>query len=107
VKGLVGLGVAVLLAAYAVFLAIANGDQVRVDLLFWSSESLPLYAVVLGSFVLGAAAAGAVASYALLRMRLSLRGERRRASRLEQEVHGLRTLPLLPEAGERAHAKER
>jgi uncharacterized integral membrane protein len=106
VKGLVGLGIAVLLAAYAVFLAIANGDQVRVNLLFWSSESLPLYAVVLGSFVLGAAAAAAASSVTLVRLRLQLRGERRRASRLEQEVHGLRTLPLLPETGERARAKE-
>ncbi len=105
-KGLVGLGVGVLLAAYAVFLAIANGDQVRVNLLFWSSESLALYTVVLGSFVLGAAAAGAVASYALVRLRLGLRAERRRASRLEQEVHGLRTLPLLPDAAERPRAKE-
>jgi len=106
VKGLVGLGIGVLLAAYAVFLAAANGDHVKVNLLFWASEALPLYAVVLGSFVLGAGAASAVASVALVRLRLALRGERKRASRLEQEVHGLRTLPLLPEAGERARAKE-
>ncbi len=105
-KGLAGLAVGVALAAYAVLLALANGDQVRVNLLFWSSEALPLYAVVLGSFLLGAAAAAAVASVALVRLRLQLRGERRRASRLEQEVHGLRTLPLGPDVPEPARAKE-
>jgi uncharacterized integral membrane protein len=103
VRNVLWIGVVIAVAAYAIYVAISNGDRVSFDLLFFRAEGVPLWLLVLGAFVLGAALTGAVATLALVQLRFRLRGQRREIGRLEQEVHGLRTLPLEPEdAGARA-----
>jgi uncharacterized integral membrane protein len=103
VRGILGTAAAIAFAAYAAFFVAWNGDHVRVHLLFGRLDGIPLWGVVLGAFALGAALVGAVAAWTVLRLRFRLRGQRRELGRLEQEVHGLRTLPLAPEeSGTRA-----
>ncbi len=93
-RGVLGTAAAIALAAYAAFFVAWNGDHIRIHLLFARFDGIPLWGVVLAAFALGSALVGAVAGWSLLRLRLQLRGQRREVGRLEQEVHGLRTLPL-------------
>lgn len=95
-KGLAGIAAAVALIAYAVYLATQNTAPVELELLF-ASPSSPAWAVVLGSFVLGVVVMVLAFSWPLLRLRLVARRQSRQIARLEQEVHGLRTLPLEPD----------
>jgi uncharacterized integral membrane protein len=93
-KTIVSVALSVVLAAYAVYVALWNEQGVDVHLLFTSLEQVGLGVVVLCSFLAGAAAAGLALAWPILRLRLRARGQSRRVTRLEQEVHGLRTLPL-------------
>ncbi len=54
----------------------------------------PLGFAVLAAFLLGAALTAVAFSWPIVRVRLRLRRESKRVAQLEQEVHGLRTLPL-------------
>lgn len=96
-KGLAGLGAAVTVAAYAVYVTTQNGAPVSIDLLFTTASGVPAWSVLLGSFAAGAIASGLALAWPLLRLRFKVRRQTRRVARLEQEVHGLRTLPLSPE----------
>jgi uncharacterized membrane protein YciS (DUF1049 family) len=80
--------------AYAVYLGTQLEGTVDLDLLFVQLPSAPLWSVVLGAFGLGAVLTGLSVAWPLLRLRLGVRRQGRQISRLEQEVHGLRTLPL-------------
>jgi uncharacterized integral membrane protein len=103
VKGLVLLGTAVIVAAAVAWLAIRNDERVTVDLLVTSLPDLALWQVLLGAFLCGGLAAAAALSWPYARLRLRVRNQARQITRLEQEVHGLRTLPLpdeLPSARE-------
>jgi uncharacterized integral membrane protein len=96
----IALVLAVLLAT--AFFVSANRQEVTLRL-FVVDVPTTAWMLALGAFLLGAALTGLVASLALLRLRFRLRGQRRELGRLEQEVHGLRTLPLAPEeSGTRA-----
>jgi len=96
-KGFLGTAAAIALAAYAAFFVAWNGQPVNIHLLFARFDGIPVWGVVLAAFALGAALVGAATGWFLVRVRLQLRGQRREVGRLEQEVHGLRTLPLAPE----------
>lgn len=80
--------------AYAVYLGRQLEGTVDLDLLFMQLPGVRLWAVMLGAFGLGAAGTGLGVAWPLLRLRLGVRRQGRQISRLEQEVHGLRTLPL-------------
>jgi uncharacterized membrane protein YciS (DUF1049 family) len=73
--------------------AVANRELARVDLVFAALEQ-PLWIMLGSALLLGAALAAAAFSWPYLRLRLVVRRQSRRITRLEQEVHGLRTLPL-------------
>jgi len=96
-KGAVRAGVAVLLALYLAVLATRNTEPVNLD--FWFSELLgiPSWLVVVGAALVGALTASALLAWPLARLGLRSRQERRRIEQLEQEIHGLRTLPLADE----------
>ncbi len=96
-KGLAGLAVAVAVIAYAVYLVTQNDQPVTIQLLFASVVGAPAWSLLLGSFAAGASLTALALSWPLLRLRLAVRRQTRRVTRLEQEVHGLRTLPLSPE----------
>lgn len=97
-RGLVVLGGVVLIAGLGAWLTIANGDRVTVHLLVGSIADVPLWAVLLGSFLTGGGVVAGVLTWPYLRLRLRVRSQARQITRLEQEVHGLRTLPLPDEA---------
>jgi uncharacterized membrane protein YciS (DUF1049 family) len=79
---------------YAVYLGRQLEGAVDLDLLFMQLPGVPLWSVVLCAFGLGAGMVGLSVAWPLLRLRLGVRRAGRQISRLEQEVHGLRTLPL-------------
>lgn len=80
--------------AYAVYLGMQLEGTVDLDFLFVQLPGAPLWSVVLGAFGLGGLLTGLSVAWPLLRLRLGVRRQGRQINRLEQEVHGLRTLPL-------------
>ena len=92
-RGLVVLGIVVAVAAVAVFLVSGNAQPVTVNLLVTQAE-VSVWRVLLGSFVSGGLVIGLLLTWPYLRLRLRVRTQARQITRLEQEVHGLRTLPL-------------
>ena len=93
-KTLLGVLLAVALVAYAAFLATRNDGPINVDLLFTGIEQISLWKGLLSAFVLGAGTVGLACIASIVRLRLGLRRQGRAIARLEQEIHGLRTLPL-------------
>jgi uncharacterized integral membrane protein len=89
-------GFGVLLAALLVYVVISNNDLVVVTLplLKWPTK---LWAAMVASALVGAAAAMVLVTWPLLRLKLQTRRHTRRIAELEQEVHGLRTLPIASE----------
>ncbi len=73
-----------------------NDDPAALKLFFFGDAVLTqrLGFIVLGAFLFGAALTALAFSWPILRVRLRLRRESKRVAQLEQEVHGLRTLPL-------------
>jgi uncharacterized integral membrane protein len=94
VKGAVRVGVAVLLALYLAVVATRNTEPVNLD--FWFSElpGIPSWLALASAVLLGAALGSGALAWPLVRLGLRSRQERRRIEQLEQEIHGLRTLPL-------------
>ena len=92
-RGLFVLGIVVAVAAVVVFLVSGNAQPVMVNLLVTQAE-VSVWRVLLGSFVAGGLVIGLLVTWPYLRLRLRVRTQARQITRLEQEVHGLRTLPL-------------
>lgn len=84
----------VVVVGYAAWLVSQNGELVNVNLIFMKLTDVPAWLVILGSLLLGALATGLACSWPIVRYRLRLRKSRQRIAELEQELHGLRTLPL-------------
>jgi len=80
---------------------IANDITVRFDYLLGSSEAQPLWKVVIGAFFAGAVGASLPLLWMLARSGLLSRRYRKAVTRLEGEVHELRTLPLGVDGGPR------
>ncbi len=85
--------VVVLLLGCVSWLVYKNDEPLVVDLVF-GKIPVESWQLILGSLLLGALAAALACSWPLLRYRLRLRKSRQRIAELEQEIHGLRTLPL-------------
>ena len=90
------IGLGVLLAALLVYVVISNNDIVVVTLpLFkWPTK---LWAAMIASAVVGGVATLLLTSLPLVRLKLQSRRHTKRIAELEQEVHGLRTLPIASE----------
>lgn len=84
----------------AVYLALVgawwNHQEVEFKLFFGEPAALhqPLGFLVLGALLLGGGLTALAFSWPMIRARLRLRRQSMRVAQLEQEVHGLRTLPL-------------
>ncbi|MDX1578394.1 MAG: lipopolysaccharide assembly protein LapA domain-containing protein [Gemmatimonadota bacterium] len=81
-----------------------NPRPVSVDLVLGTTPALPLWAVLLLAFGLGALCAGASLVYELVRRSLLARRYRKAVAGLESEIHQLRNLPLGEGEEERARA---
>jgi uncharacterized integral membrane protein len=93
-RTVVGVLLALVPAVYLVLVGTWNDAPTSLNLIFTKLEGQTLGVTVLGAFLLGAALTGLAFSWPILRVRLRLRRESKRVAQLEQEVHGLRTLPL-------------
>jgi uncharacterized membrane protein YciS (DUF1049 family) len=84
---------AALLAALVVYAVLSNSEEVIVNLplIQWPTK---LWAAMVASAIVGAALASLVLAWPLTRAKLATRRQTRRIAQLEQEVHGLRTLPI-------------
>jgi len=81
-------------AVYLTLVGTRNDELVDLKLLFYTLEQHSLGLLVLGAFLIGVGLTALVFTWPIIRVRLRLRRESRRVAQLEQEVHGLRTLPL-------------
>jgi uncharacterized integral membrane protein len=81
-------------ALYTAWIVSTNGDPVTVTLGFRTLESVPLWMPLVAALVIGLLVAGVLLMFPLLRLRFQLRRQSRRVAELEQEIHGLRKLPI-------------
>ena len=100
----ISLGTAVLFAALLVYTVISNTDQVTVVIPMWQWRT-KLWAAMIGSAIVGAVATSLMVSWPLLRLKLQQRRHTRRIAELEQEIHGLRTLPIAGDSSASARAQ--
>ena len=93
--GSVVVGIAVLVLM--IFVVLSNDTEVTVvlPLVQWRTK---LWGAMVGSAVFGAAASMVLVTWPLVRLKLQSRRHTRRIAQLEQEVHGLRTLPIASDA---------
>ncbi len=77
-----------------------NAAPVDIDLGFDIVREVPLWMSLLAAALIGAMLTVLFFTWPLLSLRLKVRRESKRITELEQEVHGLRTLPLSDEAPE-------
>jgi uncharacterized integral membrane protein len=85
-----------LIAALVVALVVGNGDPVSVNLLLvqWPTK---VWGALVAAAVFGAAAATIVLVWPVIRLKVQVRRQTKRIAELEQEIHGLRTLPIASE----------
>lgn len=79
----------------------ANETSVDLHYVIGDVPGVPLWLALAGAFGLGAAVAAAPLLYRLTRSGMLARRYRRAVTRLESEVHELRTLPLAADAAGR------
>ncbi|MBM3628302.1 MAG: LapA family protein [Alphaproteobacteria bacterium] len=90
-------GVPLLLAG--AFFAIANREEVRIDLWpLWGAVTVPLFAALVGALYAGFVIGALVAWWAGRHGRRAARGARRRAGELEAEIARLRKATTPPAA---------
>jgi uncharacterized integral membrane protein len=91
-----GLGI-VAFVMVALF-AISNSEQVKLNLLFGEFGPVPLSIFVIFAVAFGAAISAIGLGWTVASARMQTRRDAKRIAELEQEVHGLRTLPMVEEA---------
>ena len=97
-RGWITLVAGAVLAALIAFAVARNGQVVDVNLPFVSPWPMELWRALLVSVFLGAGLATLLFSWPLARAKLATRRQAKRIAQLEQEIHGLRTLPIANES---------
>jgi uncharacterized membrane protein YciS (DUF1049 family) len=84
---------ALLVAALVVALVVGNGEPITVNFLLvqWPTK---VWGALVASAAFGAVAAASVLTWPLIRLKVQTRRQSKRIAELEQEIHGLRTLPI-------------
>ena len=88
---------AAIVAALVIFVVVSNSDRVTVVLPFFK-QMMPLWGALVTAASFGAAAAGLVLVWPMVRLKVQTRRQTKRIAELEQELHGLRTLPIANES---------
>jgi uncharacterized integral membrane protein len=96
-RGWGSLAFAALVAALVIFVVVSNSDRVTVVLPF-VKQMMPLWGALVTSATFGAAAAALVLIWPMVRLKVQSRRQSKRIAELEQEIHGLRTLPIAGDA---------
>jgi len=91
---------AALVAALLVALVVGNGEPITVNFLLvqWPTK---VWGALVAAAAFGAVAAAIVLIWPVIRLKVQARRQSKRIAELEQEIHGLRTLPI---AGDTAGA---
>jgi uncharacterized integral membrane protein len=90
---IMGIVIGAAVSVYVVLFGIANGDIMRVDLLFAETD-FPMYVVVAIAFLGGAGLVGALAAVSSLKRHAERRRLNKRIAVLEDEVGRLRNAPI-------------
>lgn len=93
----VSIGSAVLLAALIGYTVVSNTDPVTVVLPMWKWQTKS-WAAMIAAAIVGSVATSLIVSWPMVRLKLQARRQTKRIAELEQEVHGLRTLPIASDA---------
>lgn len=96
-RGWISLALALLFALGVAYFVTANLVSVSVQLPGVTLEE-PLWLAMLAALLVGAAAALGACGLSIVRLKLEVRRQAKRVAELEQEVHGLRTLPIAGDA---------
>lgn len=88
---------AALVAALVVALVVGNGEPILVNFLIvqWPTK---VWGALVASAAFGAAAASMLLIWPVIRLKVQTRRQSKRIAELEQELHGLRTLPIAGDA---------
>jgi len=80
-------------AALVVALVVGNGEPITVNFLLvqWPTK---VWGALVAAAAFGAAAATVVLIWPVIRLKVQARRQTKRIAELEQEIHGLRTLPI-------------
>ena len=97
-RGWVTLAIGAILAAAIAVGVAKNGQVVDVNLPFADPWPMELWRALLISVLLGGLLATLLLSLPLARAKLATRRQAKRIAQLEQEIHGLRTLPIANES---------
>lgn len=96
-RGWGSLVLAALVAALVIYVVISNGDQVTIVLPF-IKQTTELWKALVVAAAFGAAGASLVLTWPVVRLKVQARRQSKRIAELEQEIHGLRTLPIAGDA---------
>ena len=102
----VSIGALILFALGVGYFVSANQQEVSVYVLGKEFKDTRLWVALLSSLLLGASLTLAACSWPLARLKISARRDRKRIGELEQEVHGLRTLPIASDAASSSSAQK-
>jgi uncharacterized integral membrane protein len=94
----VKLGLGIVVVVLVVLFAISNSEPVKLNLLFGEFGPVPLSVFVILAVAFGAAVCAGTLGWTVASARMQTRRDAKRIAELEQEVHGLRTLPMVEEA---------
>ena len=91
-------GLAIIAFVVVALFAISNTQLVELNLLLGTFGPVPLSVFVISAVAFGAAITAAALGWTVASARLQTRRDAKRIAELEQEVHGLRTLPMIEES---------
>lgn len=94
-RSIASISIVVILGAYGAYLVSANLEPEVTLQLGFTSLGLALWQALIGSFVAGVVGVVLAFGWPVIRIRLRVRRQVRQVRELEQEIHGLRTLPLI------------
>jgi uncharacterized integral membrane protein len=86
--------IAVAVAAYLTLFVFKNTYEVQMVLPFIAQGELPSWLICVLSAAMGACVTSLALSFPILRRGAQVRRDTKKIAKLEQELHGLRTLPL-------------
>ncbi len=88
---------AAVVAAIVVALVVGNGEPITVNLLLvqWPTK---VWGALVAAAAFGAVVAALMLSWPVVRLKVQTRRQSKRIAELEQEIHGLRTLPIANDA---------
>lgn len=81
-------------AAYLILFVFKNTYEVQMVLPFIAQGELPTWLICVLSAAVGASVTSLALSFPILRRGAQVRRDTKKIAKLEQELHGLRTLPL-------------